>query len=83
MKGPFSLVHSHNQIAITDFGLSKQNAKLCHTKVGTRYSMAPEVLAQKRPYDPYKADIWGIGVLFFSLLNNCYPFHTRDTENQL
>src|SRR3990167_1139208 len=41
---------------------------------GTRYSMSPEMLKGDEPYHLGPNDIWGIGVLFYFLLTNNYPF---------
>jgi tRNA A-37 threonylcarbamoyl transferase component Bud32 len=41
---------------------------------GTRYSMSPEMLKADQPYYCGPNDVWGIGVLFYFLLTNGYPF---------
>ena len=47
---------------------------------GTPTYMAPEVLSEK-PYDPYAADIWSLGILLFTFLNGWPPFKDKDKTN--
>ncbi|KAA8490898.1 Serine/threonine-protein kinase SAPK10 [Porphyridium purpureum] len=43
--------------------------------VGTTAYVAPEVLDDDLPdYDPFAADIWSVGVLFYTMLSPCLPF---------
>ena len=44
INGTFSFSHEHLHLVISDFGLSKLDADSGFARVGTRYSMAPEVL---------------------------------------
>ena len=74
------LMHSSGNIAITDFGLSKQgvdeNANT-QTFCGTAEYIAPELLEDK-PYGPI-VDWWSFGILIFEMLTGKTPFvnHNR------
>ncbi|GMF41242.1 unnamed protein product [Phytophthora fragariaefolia] len=52
---------------ISDFGLSVDAGARCSARVGKAYYMAPEVVAG-RTYDPVKADVWSLGIMWFILL---------------
>ncbi|KAG6572738.1 CAMK protein kinase [Phytophthora cinnamomi] len=63
----------HNGVCkISDFGLSVGVGTRCVGPVGKQYYMAPEVVASDE-YDPVKADIWSLGVMWFILLTGS-PF---------
>ena len=77
------LLDSHNEPELTDFSYTrfctdvadpKSGHIMSTTYCGTEPYLAPEVLFEK-PYDPLPADIWSLGVCFFMLLNEKYPFH--------
>ena len=64
------------QLKLADFGLAAVNLEmdtLCHTCVGTKSYMAPEVMA-RQGYDGAKADLWSAGVVLFIMLAGCPPF---------
>lgn len=51
---------------------------------GTTHTVAPEVLRQVEPYDPFKADIWSAGVvLYFMLSDGKYPFDGANTSKHI
>jgi len=55
-------------IKLIDFGLAKRieiETKRKHTKVGSFYFMAPEVISHNR-YDE-ACDIWSLGVIMYTL----------------
>lgn len=69
---------------LTDFGLSRYcqrdkhgNIILASTHCGTESYMACEVLQKKR-YDPFKADVWSLGICLYVMLADCYPFDRKD-----
>lgn len=69
------LVDKYGRIKVCDFGLShmyEENEK-CSSYKGTTLFMAPEVL-KKTQYNPIKADIWSLGVTFFYMATQNYPF---------
>ena len=83
------LLDSTNNIKICDFGFSKVLAKknkhsempdLSETYCGSKAYASPEILLGK-PYDPKKADIWAIGVIFYIFLTGNMPFK-EDPINQ-
>jgi calcium-dependent protein kinase len=62
------------ELKLIDFGLSiKFGSELghMHSKVGTIYYVAPEVL--KGNYD-LKCDLWSCGVILYSMLSGNFPF---------
>ncbi|KAJ6217466.1 hypothetical protein RDWZM_008623 [Blomia tropicalis] len=71
---------------LTDFGFSayvfmdgNNEPEQSHTYCGTKPYKSIQI-AQMRPYNPFKADIWALGVVLFLLLNNHYPFHYNDMK---
>lgn len=42
--------------------------------VGTPNYMSPELIDKKKKYDPFKSDIWALGILFYYLLCGYFPF---------
>ncbi|ETM01687.1 CAMK/CDPK protein kinase [Phytophthora nicotianae P10297] len=58
---------NQGECKISDFGLSVDTKTRCTERVGKEYYMAPEVVAGEA-YDPVKADIWSLGIMWFILL---------------
>jgi len=69
----FDHAGADSELKMIDFGLSKhfKSGDIHHEFVGTRYTVAPEVLGGS--YDE-RVDIWAIGVLTFILLSGHSPF---------
>lgn len=70
-NGSNSNNYNHNvdsfTLKISDFGLSVDATKTCNDVAGKNIYMAPEVV-DGLVYDPIKADIWSLGVMWFILL---------------
>lgn len=76
----FTTKDEDSDLKLIDFGLSKHfkvGVPLCE-KVGTPYTVAPEIL--KGNYDE-KCDMWSLGVITFLLLSGDTPFGGLDGEN--
>lgn len=84
---------SNPVIKICDFGLSKGWANprdaTSFSFVGTFGFMSPEVLnarsssSQNRPYDLCKSDVWGLGVILYTMLFGRFPFTNHADSNSL
>ena len=70
----FDTTCATKELKLVDFGLSNKfgsSFEQLHSKVGTIYYVAPEVLMGN--YD-YKCDMWSLGVLLFTMLSGHLPF---------
>lgn len=76
MQRIFFTSADHTTLAIGDFTdaeLVPTRHCFVHDQKGSPVYVAPEVIACQ-PYDPFAADIWSMGVLFYFLLMGRYPF---------
>lgn len=70
---------------IIDFGLSYRftdSNKLNHEYVGTPSNMPPELLSRQL-YNPTKADVWSLGIVFLELLLGYHPYSEAMDERDL
>lgn len=76
------LIDKYGRIKVCDFGLSVMhfNCADCHSFRGTIYFMAPEILC-KKGYDSIKADIWSLGITFFYMATQTFPFNGDDRKD--
>ena len=57
-------------LKIGDFGFSKITENFADSKLGSKYTMAPEILLNLNnnyKYD-YKCDLWSIGCVFYEMI---------------
>ena len=72
------LIDKYGRVKICDFGLSTiSDSGLCQAVKGSLGYMAPEIF-KKAPYDPFKADIWALGVTFYYMATHHLPFEADD-----
>ena len=69
------LLDQYGRVKLADFGLSTPclGGKLIKQQMGSRAFMAPEIIAREA-YDPFKADIWALGVTFYVLVMGKLPW---------
>jgi serine/threonine protein kinase len=69
------LLDQNKNIKIIDFGFSIQSKSSAMLKLfcGTPSYMCPEIINRK-PYLGPPADMWSIGVIFYTMINGVLPF---------
>ena len=72
------LLDRRGHVVLTDFGLSKPDAKhlLLRTFCGTAEYLAPEIL-QGRPYD-FAVDLWSFGTMLYEMLLGVVPYWSEN-----
>ncbi|EAY11414.1 CAMK family protein kinase [Trichomonas vaginalis G3] len=69
------IVDKNGRVKLADFGFSQSFDNLCNCdRIGTRLYRAPEVFEDK-PFDPFKADIWSMGITLYYIVFGTFPFH--------
>jgi serine kinase len=85
------LIFKNNVAALTDFGFARSfdissSGLMCRTFCGSAAYASPELL-RGIPYDPRVNDIWGTGVILYTMLCGTMPFEdanvTRLVQQQL
>lgn len=85
------LIFKNNVAALSDFGFSRAFDNdaidiMCRTYCGSTAYASPELL-RGIPYDPKVNDVWGMGVILFTMLCGTMPFDdaniTRLVQQQL
>jgi len=74
------LITPEGKTKIIDFGLSTskiQPTDKCKDFVGSPEYAAPEIMGRK-PYNPFKSDVFSVGVVMYGLLFGEFPFSTAD-----
>ena len=69
---------------ISDFGFAKRSFEndeiiMSQTFCGTLAYQCPQII-RKKEYDPFKADVWAMGVVLFGMLNDKFPFHCNSKD---
>lgn len=74
-------IDQYNHIKLGDFGLSHQfeNEKYTNKKCGSLIYCAPEIL-EAGEVDPFKTDIWALGITFFYMITGTFPYPNCSNE---
>ncbi|CAG9326259.1 unnamed protein product [Blepharisma stoltei] len=70
------------ELKLVDFGLSNKFGKKfknLHSKVGTPYYIAPEVLSGSYSN---KCDLWSVGIIMYTMMSGDLPFFS-DTQSEI
>ena len=77
------LLDENYNVKIADFGFARfLKSSAAETSCGSPHYAAPEVI-KAQPYDGKAADIWSLGVLFYTMLTGTRPFEDRAVKNLL
>lgn len=72
------LIKDDFRLKLSDFGLAHHvnpNQQLCFN-AGSRLYSAPERFTM-HTFDPFKADVWSLGITFYIMIVGRYPFDTE------
>lgn len=78
------LLDERGRVKLADFGISVRTnnvGELIQSYAGSIQYESPEIL-NKRPHDPFKSDVWALGVLFAHMINGVTPWKC-DTMGKL
>ena len=75
------LIDQYGRPKLSDFGLSDvyEQGSLLKSRAGSLAFLAPEVLRRSEGHDPFKADIWALGVTFYYIATGHLPWKTENT----
>lgn len=74
------LLSDDDTFKLTDFALAVDVSKPRSDRAGKDMYMAPEVVAPLHPYDPAKADVWSLGIIWFIMLTGSAPLSIASPE---
>jgi serine/threonine protein kinase len=81
IKASNILFDRHGRVKLSDFGLATEmvhREKISDFKGSQPY--APPEVWKRSEYDPFAADIWSLGVLFYRLIRFDYPWPMHNRE---
>ncbi|KAH0790710.1 CAMK family protein kinase [Histomonas meleagridis] len=75
------LLDNYGRPKLADFGLSKKLGKgeKVNSYTGSRPFMAPEIISRQNT-DPFLADIWSLGITFYTIAFGKLPWNVRTNE---
>lgn len=81
IKAANVLFDCNGRVKVSDFGLSGfiNHGSFTNEHKGTLSYLAPEV-CQRGFFDPFKSDIWSLGVLFYRMFTSNFPFEGKSKD---
>ena len=77
------LLDDKDNVKIGDFGFARwMRMNIAETSCGSPHYAAPEVI-KGEPYDGRAADVWSLGVIFYTFLCGRRPFEDQSVRNLL
>lgn len=78
------LLGDKNQTKLSDFGLSNMilDNGMCETRRATFIYSAPERFLRS-PFNPFKADIWSMGITFYYFVTGKYPWEVETKKEAM
>ena len=76
---PGNILLHDGVIKIADFGISSIGKDCLEDASGSVPFLAPEIL-ERRLHDPYKSDVWALGVTIYLIAVGNYPFACNNKE---
>lgn len=75
-------IDHYNQAKLGDFGLANkfQENDTSNEKCGSIMFCSPEIITSSQ-FDPFKADIWALGITFYYMVTGHYPFPDCSNED--
>ena len=71
------LIDQYGRLRLADFGISGRFPdNVCTSYIGTYEFMAPEIRLNQ-PFDPFKADVWSLGVTIYYIAFGILPLHNK------
>lgn len=74
-------IDQYDHVKLGDFGFADQfnSKKISIEKCGSLLFFAPEMF-ENNEFDPFKTDIWALGITFFYMATGRYPYPTCTNE---
>ncbi|EAY04919.1 AGC family protein kinase [Trichomonas vaginalis G3] len=75
------LIDSYNRIKIGDFGLAviAEKSQMIARFGGSPIFYSPEMVMKKK-FDPFKADVWALGITFYRLIFGKIPYTAKSND---
>lgn len=75
------LIDFHGRIKVADFGISSliKSGQMLTIYNGTKPYLAPEIISHQ-VFDPFIADIWALGVMFFQMVTGSIPWNIESKQ---
>ena len=78
------LLDKYDRVKLADFGFAKQfdsNAPTSNERVGSLMYMAPEIINGHKMFNPFKADVYALGITFFYMATEKMPFTAASKDD--